>query len=337
MASFDGGRLAISLDFELHWGISDLYEADAARERLEGAREAVPRILDLFVEYGIRATWAVVGMLMCESRDEIEAEVPEFLRPAYESERLSSYRLLPGIGDGEREDPLHFAPSLVRLIRDAPGQEIASHTFSHFYSLEPGAAGEALEADIAAAARAAERRGVRLRSVVFPRNQYSERGLLICRRFGIEAFRGNPPRWMYGSVGAAGESWPRRAARLLEAHLPLGSDNLYSPLDCRLVGGVRNIAASRFWRPAEGSNLLSRQHARRIDLEMAESARRGRLFHLWRHPHNFGPAPENLEQLRRILGQYRRLEQDGMRSVTMAEAAKEVRAHEAGRAAVAGL
>src|SRR5262245_13071649 len=58
------GALVISLDFELHWGVRDKRPVDGSyRENLLGAREAIPRMLDLFEEFGIAATWATVGFL----------------------------------------------------------------------------------------------------------------------------------------------------------------------------------------------------------------------------------------------------------------------------------
>ncbi len=334
MNRFDGGVLTISLDFELHWGVSDLYPVEAVRGRLEGARRAMPRLLRLFEDFGVRATWAVAGMLLCESRAEIEAAVREPDRPGYADQRLSNHRLVPLIGAGESDDPSHYALSLVRLIRDAAGQELATHTFSHFYALEAGATIEAFDADLAAAIAVARRRGVETRSIVFPRNQYSAKHLEACARRGLTAFRGNPPRWMYGSACSRGESLVRRAARLLEAHVPLGEDNLYTPAQCLTGGGLVNIAASRFLRPAEGARALADQRLRLVESELRAAARLGRLYHLWWHPHNFGAEPDaNLSRLSRILDAYAELQAKGMRSLTMAAAAEEVRTH-AARAAI---
>ena len=64
------GALVISLDFELHWGVRDKRPVDGPyRENLLGAREAIPRMLDLFEEFGVAATWATVGFLFAKNRD----------------------------------------------------------------------------------------------------------------------------------------------------------------------------------------------------------------------------------------------------------------------------
>src|SRR5258708_20869677 len=58
------GALVISLDFELHWGVRHTLRPDGPyRSNLLGARIAVPRLLDLFEEFGAGVTWATVGFL----------------------------------------------------------------------------------------------------------------------------------------------------------------------------------------------------------------------------------------------------------------------------------
>ncbi|MDQ4068130.1 MAG: hypothetical protein M3203_01420 [Actinomycetota bacterium] len=69
-------------------------------------------------------------------------------RPGPHARRL----LLPPyhelVGEIEASEPFHLARSLVDLIRAAPSQELASHTFSHYYCLEPGQDEAAFRADL---------------------------------------------------------------------------------------------------------------------------------------------------------------------------------------------
>src|SRR5690242_8377651 len=98
------GALVISLDFELHWGVRDWCGPRSPyRANLLGAREAIPRMLDLFAEYDVAATWATVGFLFAESGDELKAMSP-VNRPAYRSAKLSPYE--EPVGRDERDDPL---------------------------------------------------------------------------------------------------------------------------------------------------------------------------------------------------------------------------------------
>lgn len=123
------GQFVISLDFELLWGVRDHSDKQTYGQNVLGARIAVPRMLDLFVRNNIRATWATVGFLFCETKDELIAALPEE-RPAYANKRLSNYAYLDEVGKDERSDPYYFAASLIGAIRQAPGQEIGTHTMS---------------------------------------------------------------------------------------------------------------------------------------------------------------------------------------------------------------
>ena len=77
-----GGSLCISLDFELMWGVRDKRTTDQYGANIIGGREAVSQMLDVFHRHNIRATWATVGLLFCETKDEMLASLPE-LQPTY--------------------------------------------------------------------------------------------------------------------------------------------------------------------------------------------------------------------------------------------------------------
>jgi len=124
----------ISLDFELRWGARDVKIGTQYRKNLLGVRRVVPALLAAFAEYGIHATWATVGFLLFSNRTELLASLPE-QRASYDDLRLSPYQDMQAVGLDEEEDPLHFGRSLINQIRAHPGQEIATHTFSHYYCL----------------------------------------------------------------------------------------------------------------------------------------------------------------------------------------------------------
>ncbi|MEZ4306923.1 MAG: polysaccharide deacetylase family protein [Polyangiaceae bacterium] len=225
------GVLTISLDFELFWGMRDHRTLDACRENLLGVRRAVPEILRVFKAHEIHATWATVGFLFFGGRGELEAGLPARL-PEYENRELDPYREVGALGDSEEADPLHFAPSLLKQVAEQPGQEIGTHTMSHYYCLEPGQTIEAFRADLLAAAKVAERQGIALKSLVFPRNQFNERYLSVCREMGITAYRGNQASWVYeprnqgeracfgGGSALDGLNEPDRAPRARHAEDP---------------------------------------------------------------------------------------------------------------------
>ena len=316
-----GGSLCISLDFELMWGVRDKRTTDQYGANIIGGRDAVPRMLDKFHRHNIRATWATVGLLFCETKEEMLASLPEHL-PSYADPRLSNYTYLDEVGEDEASDPYHFAASLVTQVKSCPGQEIATHTFSHYYCLEPGQTAAQFSADLDAAISVAERRQITFQSIVFPRNQYDEDAIAQCARRGISTYRGNEPGWMYRPAARAGQTLQKRAVRLADAYVNLSGANT---VNVKANGTITNVRSSRFLRPYSSRlKRLEPLRLSRITRAMTSAARLGETFHLWWHPHNLGSnRPENLDALCHILDHFETLRSEyGMRSLAMADFAR---------------
>ena len=316
------GALVLSLDFELHWGVRDLVGPHGGyRANLLGARAAVPAMLDLFEEFGVAATWATVGFLFATSREEMHYFAPR-RRPAYRNAALSPYD--EPVGGGEEDDPLHFAPSLVDAIRRRPRQEIATHTYSHYYCLEAGQDRESFRADLQSAVAMARRRGIALRSIVFPRNQHNPAYDDLLAAAGIVCYRGNQRAWMYRATDRRGNTRLARGARLVDSYVRAAGHHTVRWSDVPRPGGLCDVPASFFLRPVSPAlAALEPLRRRRIVRSLEHAASAGEIVHLWWHPHNFGARTSaNLAFLRSILAAFARLrERDGMRSLTMAEAA----------------
>lgn len=313
------GTFIISLDFELHWGMRDVKTVDQYRENLLGARRAVPALLAAFAEYDIHATWATVGFLFFRSRSDLLRALPTE-RPKYTDPHLSPYAEIEAVGEGEDSDPFHFARSLLEQIRSCESQEIASQTFSHYYTLEPAQSIAAFRADLEAAQAAASDFGIVLKSIVFPGNQYDETHLRICDNLGFKAFRGNPRSLVYRPRIRADQNYWVRAARLLDSHGNLFSHQCY-PLALIADRLPINLPASRFLRPYTTLAPAQSMQERRVINDLTYAARQGLVYHLWWHPHNFGRHLEkNIGMLRRILDHFQDLRKDcGMQSKNMAE------------------
>ena len=313
------GVFIISLDFELMWGVRDHLTKEQYGRNVLGAREAIPRMLQVFEQYGICATWATVGFLFCESKDELIASIPREV-PKYDRPELSNYNYFGEVGPNERRDPYYFGLSLLNQIRSCPGQEIGTHTFSHFYCLESGITDQQFEADLLSAIMVAERRGIRLRSLVFPRNQYDSRMIAVCARNGIRVYRGNEEGWMYRSTSGERQTLARRGMRLSDAYLNLSGTNTSSRQNAGI--GINNIPSSRFLRPySPYLRLLDGLRLSRITKAMEEACRLDERYHLWWHPHNFGARLEdNMRFLEKILDHFTRLRDAyGMRSLAMGD------------------
>lgn len=311
------GQFVISLDFELLWGVRDHSDKQAYGQNVLGARDAVPRMLELFTARDIRATWATVGFLFCETKDELMAALP-VERPAYTNPRLSNYTYLDEVGKDERSDPYYFAASLVDAICKTPGQELGTHTMSHYYCLEDGQTLTAFEADLAAAKALADLRGVSLKSIVFPRNQFTAAHLEVCARQGITHYRGNPDGWAYRAAKGSEQTPAKRAFRLIDAYSGvLGAQTFVPGRD-----GLVDVPASRFLRPCAGKLASFHPlHMGAIKRGMTEAARAGRGYHLWWHPHNFGRNLDaNMDGLRLIIDHFAVLrDRHGMTSMAMGD------------------
>ena len=319
------GALVVSLDFELAWGVLDVPGAEGPyKANLLGAREVIPRILEAFVRYEVAATWATVGFLFAESRDEVEAFAPPpEQRPAYTDPRLDPYR--EPLGLGERDDPTRFAPSLVRSIADTPRQRVGTHTFSHYYCLEAGQDAQAFDADLASAVAIARARGLEVRSLVLPRHQVRPDYLPIVARHGLVAYRGNELNALDHPGPAPAGSLAVRLARRLDSYLPLTGANAVPWRVTEPRDGLVNVPASRFMRPFDRRlRPFEPLRRRRLAAAMTRAARAGALFHVWWHPHNMGlDQEESLANLSSFLQTYARLRDEfGFASYSMEEVAE---------------
>jgi peptidoglycan/xylan/chitin deacetylase (PgdA/CDA1 family) len=315
----DFGALVISLDFELHWGVRDKCAPDGSyRGNLLGARTAIPRILDLFEEFDIAASWATVGFLFAKSRREREQFSPA-LRPQYADPRLDAYR--EPTGEGENDDPLHYALSLIEEIQSRAKQEIATHTFSHYYCLEPGETREAFAADLRSAIAIAKHHGIEVRSIVLPRNQFRQGYEDVLREAGIVCYRGNERGWMYRPRPRAQETLAVRAPRLLDSYVSLSGPKVLRWDEILQPNGLCNVRSSMFLRPCSVRRQgLEVARLRRITRGIQAAAEKRGIFHLWWHPHNFGAQTEhNLQFLRSVLEVFSASRRrHGMQSLSMA-------------------
>ncbi len=310
------GFLTVSLDFELLWGIFDKVGTTYNPEYFVNTRRVIPQMLDLFARNQIQVTWATVGMLFAENEEEWRHYSPAFL-PSYRDRKYSAYHWAKV--NGIRPE-VHFAPELIREILATPFQELGSHSFAHYYTLMRGQSPEQFREDLMASQRIAmEKFGVRLQSLVFPRNHINELYLKICKEQGFSYVRGNPKNWFWQETQHEdqGKKWFRSA----DCFFPIGSKTSYplEEISCRPDEPII-LPASRILRPFSNRNsLFNSVRLSRILNEMSRAAQLGEVYHLWWHPHNFGTNPEaSMDELKKIVAHFDRLKKEyGMESLTM--------------------
>lgn len=322
----NNGALVISLDFELLWGVFDKVDWREKKEYFRNTRKVIPKILGLFEKYEISCTWATVGMLFNENWDEWNENIPNVL-PKYENKRLSAYSYGRSIQRKETEE-FCFAPDLIRRIKETPGQEIGTHTYSHYYCLEPGQSLESFRDDLLRSKEMAEKMGVNLSSLVFPRNQCNSGYLKVCNEIGLQTVRTNPEAWYWKNTQKDGLQ--QKIFRTADAYI--GKNNKsYADLT-EISPGLIGQKASRLLRPNSGKIFLDYRRIKRIQSEMSKAAKNGEIYHLWWHPHNFGGNPDkNLEDLESILRHYKFCQNKfGFRSLSMDKVPKKVRSQHHG-------
>lgn len=306
------GIFVISLDFELYWGVRDVFTLEQYKSNILGVYEMLPKMLELFEKYKIHTTWGVVGFLFFKNKKELLKHIPS-IKPQYVNKILSPYEN-NYLHTLHEYDKLHLAPDLIQLIKKTPCTEIASHTFSHYYCSELGQDMESFECDILMAKDIANQNGINLKSIIFPRNQVNDSYLEVCFKIGMEAYRGNPSHFF---------SHPKvvnRLMRLLDTYINISGHNTYNVVNDK--NKVVNIPASRFLRPySKRLSFLESLKLKRIKNEMLHAAQQHQVYHLWWHPHNFGVnQKQNLDMLQNILLHYKILEDKyGFQSCTMNE------------------
>lgn len=298
------GKFILSLDFELHWGGVEIWNLETKKEHFRKTVQFIPEMLKLFEKNDIKATWATVGFLFAQDKKQLISFLPS-LKPSYNKKELTTYAVINSIGNDEKSDPYHFAPSLIDLILRTRGQELASHTFSHYYCNEEGQTVEQFDADLKSAQAIAEANyGMALKSLVFPKNQFNKAYLAVAHKNGIRVVRSNPDVWFWNNR----DSKLNSLFRAIDTLIPISKSLAFK--ETKKENGVVLLPASRFFRAFKPKEKkIQRFKIKRIKNEMTYAAKHNRSYHLWWHPHNMAHDIENNRiQLKEIIAHFKLLE-----------------------------
>jgi len=246
------GKLTISIDLELAWGVwdhltpADLHLAETAERPICAA------LIELFDRHQVAATWAVVAALL----DEASA--------------------------GARPGPkaCWFAPDIIdRLLNNKAGHEIGSHSGRHIYFDTANADDARADLEFAKSVHCAH--GLGFESFVFPRGASGH--LAAVAGVGLKVFNAADVGWVE-SARRLGQR-AGQIANLLDKLLPVPprparterrGELVHIPKSMLLMG--RN-GPRRFVLP-----MVTRAKLR-AGLRLAQET--GGIFHLWFHPSNF--------------------------------------------------
>jgi hypothetical protein len=282
-------------------------------------------LIKSFESYGIHATWASVGLLFTPSINVLHETIQNY-NINYNKEKYSPYRFT---SDELSAIPFEIlnAQNEIEQILNTPFQDLASHTYSHFYALEEGQTELDFKKDLELMSNAGEQLQHQFKSIVFPRNQINNNYLQLLANTGYLTFRGNQENNLWASSPYAKESIFKKGKRVIDAYYNLSKSNAYTIDNLEIVNGLVNIPANRFLRPSTGKNILEKRKLKVIKEEMSIAAERGEIYHLWWHPHNFSSRTEqHFEQLEAILDHFKNLnKQYGFQTLNMSEIGEERR------------
>jgi len=290
-ASGGPGVFTISLDTELAWGSFDKGETGRYVDAYYGTREVVSRLCNLFDEYGMSATWAVVAHLVtdCDGPGAHEhLPEPDFAWVDSWQESLPCSRGL--------DEELWYAPELVEEIRscDHP-QEVGLHGYTHMPIGADGCDQRVAAAELAAGVDTLRNFGVEPESFVYPRNVVGHESVLADH--GIKVYRDVDARWYEQSVLP---EQLKKAARFADEAAGL-TPPVVVPEERH---GVVRVQGSQPFRPRHGGWQFTPPQSsfRRAKRGIDRAVETGGVFHLWFHPFNLASEPDILlNTLARIL------------------------------------
>lgn len=326
------GTFIISLDFELMWGVRDKRTIETYGDAIKNVHIIIPELIEVAKKYNIKFTFCSVGFLFNQTKSKLLENIPKEI-PTYTDNNLSPYgHYLDSLGADEEADPYHFGFSLIDLIKSSHVHEIGTHTYCHYFALEPGQTKSQFANDIKVACKLAADNEIKLKSIVFPRNQINLDYLSVLSDHGITSFRGTEFSWLYKPRAGHTNSkihkflrLTRRILRLLDAYIPISGSNCYDINKLEKVNDLWNLPSSRLLRPfSKKLQLLEILKLNRIKNDMTYAAVNGKMYHLWWHPHNFGRnMRENINFLESIFKHYKGLnEKYSFSSITMHEMAE---------------
>jgi peptidoglycan/xylan/chitin deacetylase (PgdA/CDA1 family) len=275
---------ALTLDTELIWGSFDHTDTATFARKYGDYRGTVRRILELLDRYEVPATWAVVGHLFLDecSRDERGRAHAEMAHPRQTGRAADWFADDPCTSLAR--DPWWYGVDILDAIQGSRIQhEIGSHSFSHPRFSDPAMTAQMVRSDLEACLSLAKKRGIALRSFVFPRNSEGHHELL--REYGFRAYRGLEPAWHLKLTGGIG-----RAARLLDQVAGVAPP-VSRPTE--RLPGLWNIPGSAFLSHRAGLRraIPAASRVRKAKAGVRRAQATGGVFHLWTHPFNIASDP----------------------------------------------
>lgn len=322
MTADQTGYFLFSLDTELAWGHFDMDERRARKFTRDGSRErrSIQRVLDLCNEFGIVATWALVGHLFY-ARCEGCAICPILDWQGKYSSFEDIY---------QTDTTLWYGADVVDLVvaqRDR--HEIAFHGYTHTPFHPDHMQREAACIEVQEWLRVGQRKSLVPETVIFPRNIVGH--LDVFREAGFICYRANeaaPRFWSLRYVG--------KLLKSLDHILAWSPVPIYRPDAFEETNELLDLRSSQhffgFNRTLElllDRASLHKLRIRRMVKAVRQAAATQRVVHIWAHPWEF-QTDKDFDKLRYLFATVAQEVGTGrLRTIGMAELAKMIRAERA--------
>ncbi|QKY15579.1 polysaccharide deacetylase family protein [Halorubrum sp. CBA1229] len=283
------GIFTLSLDTELAWGMFDKDNVGDYENAYRNTPDVVDHLCNMFDEYDISATWAIVSHLLMDcDKAHTDRTSPNF---EWIDDWFAELPCVNGF-----DDVLWFAPWLIdRLQACETAQEIGLHGSTHMQLGADGCSRQHAEEEIDVAVKTLREHGLEPKSFVFPRNDVGHVDVL--REHGIKVYRGRDAYW-YERASVPNIIKP--PCRFVDEAVR-GTPPVTEPIE---HNGILEIPGSQTFRPShDGWQYTPGEcSVERAKKGLERAARTGKTFHLWFHPFNLGHSPEkDCHRLERIL------------------------------------
>jgi len=308
------GYFLFSIDTELGWGFFDYDYARTSLFSQDGSRErrTIERLLDVFDEFGIIATWAITGHLFYKKCEECE------ICPILEWEgKYHSFKEIY-----KTYNPLWYGADIIEtLLTRQTRHEIGFHGYTHQIFDKNKMSAEQTRIEIQEWQRVSSRFGITPLTVIFPRNVVGY--LDIFNESGFVCYRGKeiqPDAYKLQIVG--------KLIKHLDQIFSISKPHIYNVSECENEGLVNLSFSQEFF----GFNrkielLLDTLHLTNIRLRRMVSAVRTaatekKVFHVCAHPWEFR-TEKDIEKLRYLFSKVsEEISKGRLISLGMAELAK---------------
>lgn len=271
----------ISIDTELSWGTFDVGRVDSYLPAYNRTRSVVNRLINLFDEYEVSATWATVAHLLHDCGGEHRAD------PGPDYWWIDNwYGSLPCVTGRDRS--LWYAPEMIDAIRQCQTpQEIGVHAYSHLILGERGCSSRVAKREIDEAIRIMESHGIEPESFVFPRNSIGHQEILS--ENGVRIYRGRDARWY---ERRALPDVIRKVPRYIEEATKITPPSVIPTWD----GDIIKLPGSQVFRPFHDGWQFTPSSSRVVKAKkgLDRAVSEGEIFHLRFHPFDFGFNPDDL-------------------------------------------